>query len=724
MNETCGGAPGQGAAAGDADRAGGQGGRGRNRLASAGSPYLRQHADNPVDWYPWGPEALDRARKEDRPIFLSIGYAACHWCHVMERESFEDEATARFLNENFVSIKVDREERPDLDDIYMAAVQMIAGQGGWPMSVFLTPDLVPFFGGTYFPPEDRYGRPGFPRLLQGLLQAYRTRRTEIESGARQVLEALQTMTVTPPTEGGPTRRAWQRAVDELAASFDAEFGGFGSAPKFPHSFAVQILLREHDRGAGPRPLQMAERTLEAMALGGLYDQLGGGFHRYATDDRWLVPHFEKMLYDQALLVVAYSEAHQVTGRALYARVVRETCDYVLRDLGDPAGGFYSSEDADSEGEEGRFYVWTASELGALLGESFALFAEAYGVEEGGNWEGHSILERVVSTEELAARREVDSAEIEAVLEAARSRLLAQRATRIRPGRDEKILTAWNGLMIRALARAGRVLSEPRFVAAAVGAAEFLLERMTPGGRLHRVCMDGIVHGPGYLEDHVDLAAGLVELYEATFESRWLDAALVTMDRAVELFADPAGGFFLTAEDHAGLIVRLKMAQDGSVPAGNSMAAEVLLRLGRLTGRADLERRGEETIASFGAYLERMPAGLHQMLLALDLVLGPRREIVLAGPQGPELQVLRRVVDSAFLPRIVLAYTPDGVAALPLLAGKEPANGRPLVYVCRDFVCRSPIADPAELSRVLRLGEEAIGPAPDDPPTFPKGGYRA
>ena len=671
-----------------------------NRLAGASSPYLRQHADNPVDWFPWGSEALEKARTEDRPIFLSIGYAACHWCHVMERESFENEAIASFLNEHFVSIKVDREERPDLDDIYMAAVQMISGQGGWPMSVFLTPEGKPFFGGTYFPPEDRQGRPGFARLLQGLLNAYRARREEIESGATQVMEALHAMTVTPPSSTELSRPIWDRAIRELRDSFDPRFGGFGGAPKFPHSFAIQMLLREHDHSGDAQALEMAVRTLDAMALGGLYDHLGGGFHRYATDDRWLVPHFEKMLYDQALLVFAYAEALQLTGTELYARVVRETCDYVLRDLTNPSGGFYSTEDADSEGDEGRFYVWSADEIGALLGDGSSLYSDAYDVDEAGNWEGRTILQRVRSTPDLATRSGLSGDEVDTALAAARQVLFEARGFRVRPARDEKILAAWNGLMIRAFARAGRVLGEPRYLEAAERAAGFVLENMTRNGRLHRVSMDGAVSVPAYLEDYVDLAAGLTELYEATFDRRWLTAAGALMDQATELFADGSGGFYLTAEDHVDLIVRMKMSQDGSVPSGNSMAAEVLLRLGRLLGREDFEKRGEETLSAFGSYLERMPAGLHQMLLALHVSLGPRREIVLAGSEGPALRALQRVVDQRFLPGAVVLHTVGGETEPPLAAGKEPGNGGPVAYVCRDFTCDAPVADPASLESAL------------------------
>ncbi|MCB9463786.1 MAG: thioredoxin domain-containing protein [Candidatus Eisenbacteria bacterium] len=683
-----------------AERSQSASGAGRtNRLAAASSPYLRQHAHNPVDWYPWGPEALERSSKEDKPIFLSIGYAACHWCHVMERESFEDTEIAAFLNEHFVNIKVDREERPDLDDIYMAAVQMIAGQGGWPMSVFLTPERTPFFAGTYFPPDDRYGRPGFRRLLRGLAEAYRTRRDDIEKGADQVMSALRAFAVTPESESGPNRGSWDRAVAALRSSFDDEFGGFGDAPKFPHSLAVQILLREHARSGDGELLRMAEETLDAMARGGLYDHLGGGFHRYATDAKWLVPHFEKMLYDQALLVLAYAEAFQVTRSPLYERVLRGTCDYVLRDLTAPDGAFYSTEDADSEGEEGRYYVWSASEVASLLGDEAPLFSRAYDVTPEGNWEGTTILQRVRDAEALGVEYGVSADQIEDRLARCRETLFASRSHRVRPARDEKILTAWNGLMIRALSRAARVLDEPRFSQAAEQASRFVLDKMIVAGRLHRVAMDGVVSVPAYLEDHVNLASGLVELYEATFEPDWLSAAATVIDLAVPLFADDAGGFFLTAEDHTDLIVRMKMGQDGSVPSGNSMAAETLLRLGRLLGREDLEERGEGTLRAFAAYLEKMPEGLHQMLLALDILEGPRREIVLAGGPGPDLDAMRRIVDRTFLPRTVLCHG-KGLEHSELARGKESIDGRATAYVCQDFVCGAPTTDPEELAGIL------------------------
>ena len=727
-----------------------------NRLAAETSPYLLQHAHNPVDWYPWGPEAFERARREDKPIFLSIGYAACHWCHVMERESFENETIAQLMNQEFVNVKVDREERPDVDDIYMASVQMISGQGGWPMSVFLTPDLRPFYAGTYFPPEDRYGRPGFPRLLAALAQAYRERREEVEAGASQIVRHLEAMSRTPAGdeseareesaagEGSLTMDLVRRAVHELQASFDPRNGGFGAAPKFPHAMALQLLLRHHQRegssGQHREGLPMVTTTLDHMAAGGIYDHLGGGFHRYSVTEDWLVPHFEKMLYDQALLVSAYVEGWQVTGDPSYGRVIRETIEYVLRDLGDPNGAFYSSEDADSEGEEGKFYVWTLEEAAAILTEEeLSLFARAYDLDEVGNFEGSTILERRLTPATLvergygAGRSEREVADL---LERARAKLLEARSRRIRPARDEKILTAWNAWMISALARAGRSLDEPRFREAAVRAGEFLWDTMRIDGVVHRVHKDGRTRIAGYLEDYAGFVQAAIDLYEATFDARWLERAVELAESMRGEFEDESdGGFHLTSDRHDGLIVRLKTAQDSSTPSGNSMAATALLRLASLTGRADFETSAHRTLLAFRDPMEQVPAAFHQMLLALDHWLGPRAEVVLAGSlESEQGRALRNTVDRAFLPRSVVAYagaevaqrdradhavaagsaggaarradstSTDPTALAPeLLAGKAPVGGMPAVYVCRDFTCDAPCTDAEELRRILERG---------------------
>ncbi len=682
--------------------------RSANRLIDAASPYLLQHAHNPVDWYPWGPEALKRARAEQRPIFLSIGYAACHWCHVMERESFENDETAALMNQLFVNIKVDREERPDLDDLYMASVQMLTGSGGWPMSVFLTPELKPFFAGTYFPPEDRWGRPGFPRLLEAMANLWRDRRADVLAGAERVTEELRSFTEAPTSLGALDREPLVSARQALGRSFDETYGGFGSAPKFPHAMAVRLLLRANRRDGDRRALEMATRTLDAMAAGGIYDHLGGGFHRYATDERWLTPHFEKMLYDQSLLVVAYLEAFQVTGEPRYAEVVRETCDYVLRDLRHAEGGFFSSEDADSEGVEGRFYVWTHEEIAsalALPGDevSVALFRRAYGVDEFGNFEGRTILSRVAATEELAAHFALPSTEVETRLDAARARLFALREGRARPFRDEKVITSWNALMISALVRSGRVLDEPRYVEAAARAAEFLLRALVVDGRLQRVWRDGRVSTLGFLDDHAFLVDAWIDLYESGFERRWLDAAIHWADIMVALFRDERGGYFSTNAHHEVLVARLKSAQDGSIPSGNSVAASALSRLGRLTGRPDLEKAATTTLQAFHTQLERAPGAFHQMLLALELQLGPREEIVVAGPRDrADTRALLRIVDHEFVPGAVVSWT-DGVSfEFPLHEARTIVGGKAAAYFCIDSVCRLPLTEPEELRKALRV----------------------
>ena len=677
-----------------------------NRLLHSASPYLEQHAWNPVDWYPWGDEALQRARTEDKPIFLSIGYAACHWCHVMERESFENEAIAAYLSEHFIAIKVDREERPDLDELYMAAVQMMTGQGGWPMSVFLTTDRRPFYGGTYFPPEDRYGRAGFPRVLEAIHTAWTTRRAEVLDSAERMTEAIRSMSRVPEGNGFLTREPIENAATALARSFDRRWGGFGGAPKFPHAMSLELLLREYQRTGDLEQLEMVTATLDRMAAGGMYDHLGGGFHRYSTDDRWLVPHFEKMLYDQALLVMAYVQGWQVTRNDDYARVARETCEYVLRDLSHPDGGFFSSEDADSEGEEGIFYVWTTGDLVETLGASEAeIFAAAYDVDEQGNFEGRSILHPLEwplasLCESLAKRFSRTPESIAAGLRESRSRLLAARAKRERPFRDEKIVTAWNGLMIAALARAGRALHEPRFVEAAARASRFLWDALQSEGALHRVWKDGTLAQPGYLEDYSHLAFGLVELYQADFDREWLSKAEALADRMLQEFADPDGGFFSASARHEGLITTLKSAQDGATPSGNSIAATLLFPLARLLDREDLEARAIDTLRAFQTHLERAPSAFHQMLLALDCYLGARQEIVIVGPRDDAAtRALIDVTRVQPLPRTVITLR-DGMATLPLHQGKEMVGGMPAAYLCENMTCGVPVTNAEALRTIL------------------------
>ncbi|GIW73393.1 MAG: thioredoxin domain-containing protein [Planctomycetota bacterium] len=693
-----------------------------NRLAREKSPYLLQHAHNPVDWYPWGEEAFARARHEDKPIFLSVGYATCHWCHVMERESFEDEEIARLLNEHFVCVKVDREERPDVDRLYMEAVQATTGQGGWPMSVFLTPEGKPFFCGTYFPPADRWGRPGFATVLRRIAELWRTRREELERGAAELTAALQQAaraSTAAPTPLGP--EVLDRLYQQLERSFDRAHGGFGRAPKFPRPHLLGFLLRYRTRALAPAALPMVKTTLDAMARGGIHDQLGGGFHRYSTDERWLVPHFEKMLYDQALLARAYLEAYQVTGAERHAEVARGIFTYVLRDLASPEGAFYCGEDADSEGVEGRFYVWTCAELAEILGpEDGALFAEAYGCRPEGNYReeasgertGANILHLPRPLEEIARARGLEPPELAGRLGAMRARLLQARARRVHPLRDDKVLLDWNGLMIGALAFGARVLGEPRWAEAARRAAQFCLEQLRrpqDGRWLHR-WREGEAAVPAFLDDHAFLLEGLLDLYEATFEVRWLEQARALAESMIELFSDEArGGFRLCGRDAEPLLAEVRDAYDGAVPSGNSAAAVGLLRLARLLGEPRYEEVAVRTVQAFSALAARHPEGFPYLLTALWLALAPGRQIVLAGPEGaPELEAMRRLLGRSFLPDAVVLRRPAEPAAarrlaelVPSVAAQGPVEGRPTAYVCVGQTCRQPVHTAAALAEELR-----------------------
>jgi len=648
-----------------------------NRLAVATSPYLLQHAHNPVDWYEWGPEALERARAEDRPILLSVGYSACHWCHVMERESFEDAATAQLMNDSFVSIKVDREERPDIDAVYMDAVQAMTGQGGWPMTVFLTPAGEPFYAGTYFPPEDRHGLPGFPRLLTAIAEAWRARRSELAGQGRQVAAAIARATAVGASAQPLTESLLTQAVQAYGREFDPSWGGFSPAPKFPQPMGIELLLRCHLRGQADA-LPMAVTTLDRMAAGGMYDQLGGGFHRYSTDQRWLVPHFEKMLYDNAQLALAYLHAWQVTRREPYRRVVRETLDYLLREMGDPAGGFWSAQDADSEGVEGRFFTWSYEEL------SKHGAAEGLGALPGGNWEGANVLWMPDGLD--APRPPTD------VLKA----LFELREQRVHPGTDDKVLAAWNGLAITAFAEAGRVLGEPRYVEAAARAGDFVLGSMRgPEGRLARSWRAGRTGAPGFSGDYAAMAAACLALWETTFEPRWIEAALELGRHLVRLFGDERGGFFQSAADAGTPLARLKELFDNAVPAGNSMAADVLQRLALLTGDGDLEKAGVSALRAVRDLVERAPTAFGTALGALDLYLGPTRELAVVGGEA-ERQPLLEVAWSRFRPRLVLAAGELGSAPVALLEGRD----RPGAYVCERFACRLPATTPDELAAEL------------------------
>ncbi|HEY7308863.1 MAG TPA: thioredoxin domain-containing protein [Gemmataceae bacterium] len=672
-----------------------------NRLSHETSPYLRQHAHNPVDWYPWGAEALARAKQLDRPIFLSIGYSACHWCHVMEHESFENEEVAKILNDEFISIKVDREERPDLDQIYMASVQMLTGAGGWPMSVFLTPDLKPFTGGTYFPPDDRYGRPGFKRLLLHIAEVWRTRRADVEEAASQITGHLRDFGRLEAEEGELDAGLLRTALGGLARAFDARNGGFGQAPKFPHPMDLRLLLRCWKRFDDPQALEMVRVTLDHMARGGIYDHLGGGFARYSTDERWLVPHFEKMLYDNALLVPCYLETFQATGEPFYREIAEETLGWVLREMTSPDGPFYSTLDADSEGEEGKFYVWTAEEIEQILGrEDAELFDAVYGVEPEGNWEhGKNVPHRVKTFAQYARLNGVSETDLRTRLDACRRKLFEVRSRRVWPGRDEKTLTSWNGLMIGALAQAAQVLDRPDYAASAARAAEFILTRMrTKDGRLLRTWSAGSEPKlNAYLEDYSFLIDALVSLYEATFAPRWIEAALDLTEVMVDQFWDTAdGGFFYTGRDHESLIARGKDPHDNAIPSGNSMAVTALLRLVKLTGRMDLQEKAETTLRLYRGLLGSHPLAAGQMLLALDFHLGPVQEIAIVGDLADaDTRRVLRILNGSYQPhRVVALKTPDSdekmlEETLPLLAGK-PSQGPVTVYVCRNFTCQAPL----------------------------------
>jgi uncharacterized protein YyaL (SSP411 family) len=673
-----------------------------NRLAGEASPYLLQHADNPVAWYPWGEEALRRARDEDKPIFLSIGYAACHWCHVMAHESFEDPAVAAVMNEHFINIKVDREERPDLDQIYMNAVVAMTGHGGWPMSVFLTPGGAPFYGGTYFPPVARGGMPAFVEVLRAIAEAWRTRRDQIERGGAQMLELLRRERARPDA-AVLAADTLDTALAALGRSYDLARGGWGGAPKFPQPMTIEFLLRTYARTGDRSALTMATATLEHMARGGIYDHLGGGFHRYATDAVWLVPHFEKMLYDNAQLARAYACAWQVTGEALFRRVAEETLDYLARRMRDPAGGFYSSEDADSEGEEGRFYVWSADEIRSVLGAAADLFMDAYGVRPGGNFDGMHILHVTTDTQTLAERYALPPEEVARRLSEARGALCARRETRVRPGLDDKVLAAWNGLAVAAFADAARIFDRPDYRRIAEGAAAFCVDQMRgPGGRLFRAWRAGAARLNAYLEDYANLAYGLLALYEATFDARWFLEAKRLADLMVTHYHDPDGGFFDTSDDHETLVVRPKHLQDAATPSGGAMASLVLLRLGALSGDGRYRDLAEAALRPIQPAAAGYPTAFAWWLCALDFALDRPREVAIIGdPSSPETRAMLEVAVRPYRPNQVVAVgRPLEASPVPLLAGRNQVNGRVTAYVCERHVCGLPVNDPAALAAQL------------------------
>jgi uncharacterized protein YyaL (SSP411 family) len=676
-----------------------------NQLANESSPYLRQHADNPVEWYPWGEEALQRARKEDKPILLSIGYAACHWCHVMAHESFEDPVTAALMNEHFINIKVDREERPDLDSIYMAATVAMTGQGGWPMTVIMTPDCRPFFGGTYFPPVPRHGLPAFTQVLQGIAQAWETQRDVVQRSAVEVSAHLRQTVITIDSETTLDTSLFDQALNNFLRTFDSQLGGFGSAPKFPPSMALEFLLRIYLQRDDKMALHMVETTLEAMARGGIYDQLGGGFARYSTDARWLVPHFEKMLYDNALLARVYLHAWQVTGKPLYRRIVEETLDFTVRELRHEDGGFYSSYDADSEEQEGKFYVWSAAEIRRALDDAAPLFAAYYDVSDAGNWEGHTILNVPRPPAEIAAEFGLDVPEMEQRLAAARETLYALRAQRVWPGLDDKVLTAWNGLMLAAFAEAGAVLNRPDYTAVAVQNAEFLRRELRrEDGRLLRTWKAGSeARYNAYLEDYAYLADGLLALYETTLDVQWFAWALELADVMLAHFSDDDGGFFDTSDDHEDLLLRPKDLQDNATPSGNAVATGVLLRLSLLTGEGTYWDKAEGATAGLYEMMARHPGSFAQWLSNATFILGEPQEVAIIGaPDAPDTAALLAVLRETYRPTLVMALGSgeDEAAVIPLLQQREAIDGRATAYVCRRFVCRQPVTDPADLRAQL------------------------
>jgi uncharacterized protein YyaL (SSP411 family) len=677
-----------------------------NRLINQTSPYLLQHANNPVDWYPWGEEALTRAKTENKPLLVSIGYAACHWCHVMERESFENEEIAGQMNESFVCVKVDREERPDIDAIYMQAVQALTGHGGWPLTVFLTPDARPFYGGTYFPPDDRHGMPGFPRLLEALSTAYKDRQGEVLQSAETITSHLQSAVRATASTDPLQASIFTQAALALEASFDDIAGGFGGAPKFPQPMPQEYLLRHHHRTGDPTALSMAEQALQAMAHGGIYDHLGGGFHRYSTDAQWLVPHFEKMLYDNALLARLYLHAYQVTGNGLYRRVVEETLDYLLREMRHPDGGFYSSQDADSEGEEGKYYVWHPHELADLLGQADAeLFSSVYGVTWEGNFEGRNIAYLPIPLTEAAEALGTTEAELSAKLAPIKAKLLAARDQRIHPPLDDKVLTSWNALALRAFAEAGSVLGNERYREAAEVNGAFLLDHLHQDGRLLRTWKDGRAHLNGYLEDYAFLITALLSLHEATQSHRWLHAAKQLTDEMLTLFwSETDAVLYDTGNDHEQLIVRPRDFSDNAIPSGSSVAAEALLLMASLTGDEDYSRKAVLLLRTVRDYMTQYPSGFGHWLCALDVYLSTPTEVAVVGPPNDSAtQALLEQIYKPFSPSLLLVALDPAEAnpfASPILESRNAANGLPTAYVCHHYVCQLPTNSPDVLAAQL------------------------
>lgn len=674
-----------------------------NRLINATSPYLLQHAHNPVDWYEWSDEALQKAKAENKPIFLSVGYSSCHWCHVMAHESFEDEEVAALMNKYFINIKVDREERPDIDEIYMAAVQMMTGSGGWPMSVWLTPDLHPFYGGTYFPKNDSYGRPGFKRILQAIADAWQNDRETLVKNSLELSNSVAKSFELQPASEEPDPSLLQAAFQASRNSFDEKHGGFGRAPKFPHAMELSLLLRYAQKQGSTEARHMVEHSLIKMAKGGIYDQLGGGFHRYSTDSQWLAPHFEKMLYDQGLLVRCYAEAFQVTGNHLYHQIVTETLNYVLERMTSAEGAFYSAEDADSEGEEGKYYVWSLQEIERILGPDARLFAETFDVSSTGNWEGKNILRQKREWTDIAKSFDLDLLTFSNKIELAKEKLLQARGKRVAPGLDDKCLTDWNGLMISAFVMGYKISYEQKYLDAAVRAGRFFSENMFAGDDLYHSYSRGKRKIKGYLNDYSFMIAAALDLYQVTFDIHWINWAKKLEELAGRYFSAEGGGYYFTRAGQDNLIARSKSPFDNALPSGNSVMAANLIRLSELTGETSYLDTGEKTVKSFLSHLKQYPQGYSEMLMAVDYLIGPRKQIVLAGEKNIEFEKSLSYLYGHFLPRTVITYN-DGrketLKEMPMLADKGSPDERLQIYVCENFTCQLPVSTAVELEKLL------------------------
>ena len=675
----------------------------KNRLSEEISPYLLQHAGNPVDWYPWGPEALEKAKKEDKPIFVSIGYSSCHWCHVMAHESFENEETAGIMNELFVNIKVDREERPDIDAIYMKSVVLMNGHGGWPMSVFLTPDQEPYFGGTYFPPAPKYNRPGFPQILQQASDQYHNQKAQLQSRANRLLESIRKPPPTPRTDPSPAHQLISKTVELLAERFDETYGGFGSGMKFPEPMVYSLFLRHWFQSESNNPIMMADKSLTKMAEGGVYDQLGGGFHRYSTDRKWLAPHFEKMLYDNALMAKLYLEGFQATKQEIYQRIPGEIFDYVLREMTSPEGGFYSSQDADTEGGEGNYFLWDMKEVLDLLGPRNAkVFSRAYGVTSIGNFEHRNILHIKEALEKISKEEDIPIFEVDHIVKTGKKALFDVREKRSKPGRDEKILTGWNGLMITALATGYSLFREERILEAAVHCGEFIWKNLWQDGALFRVFKEGQVRVNGCLEDYAYLLEGFLALYEASFNTVWLERSTELADVMIaKLWDEESGGFFISGND--ALVARLKNPEDEAIPSGNAVAAMNLFRLGGLTGKSIYLEKGRQTVQAFRDEMEHRPAAFCGMLAALGFQESSPVEIVLAGDTAdPVYKELLEVVYKDYRPnKLVAGYRGEkSVRWVPWMEGRKEIAGKPTAYVCKDQTCHPPVHTAEALDNLL------------------------